>query len=246
MNGMTVERSSNRVGVSTPWRPPIVVIGIIGGMPVCAPACTAGTAPAPPNGVAAAALAAGAAAVQAAGADKAPTEVAWPIPAETPGRPVPRPPMPVKVNAPVPEPIPADSAAPNSLAAVLAARAAVAVLPVVKSLESMLIGIVAIRSGVLSSFSIDSDDVEDDEPDESVAVDARLARPCGEERLCRACGVPEMSCGPDDMIVSTSVPLEVPVDWAAAATWPASPLGLVVCGGAVNGVTCDAVAEVPA
>ncbi|MGA7135193.1 MAG: hypothetical protein WBZ15_23135 [Mycobacterium sp.] len=48
-----------------------------------------------------------------------------------------------------------------------------------KSLESMLIGVVAIRSGVLSSFSIDRADVEDDEDDESVAEDARLSKPCG-------------------------------------------------------------------
>jgi hypothetical protein len=48
------------------------------------------------------------------------------------------------------------------------------------------------------------------------------------------------------MIVSTSVPLEVPADWAAATDWFTRPLELVVCGGAVNGVTCDAVAEVPA
>ncbi|MDT5340970.1 MAG: hypothetical protein QOE52_154 [Mycobacterium sp.] len=32
-----------------------------------------------------------------------------------------------------------------------------------------------------------------------------------------------MSCGPDDMIVSTSVPLAVPADWAAAAAYGASP-----------------------
>ena len=146
----------------------------------------------------------------------------------------------------MPESIPADWAAPNSLAAVLTARAAVALLPVVKSLDNMLIGIIAIRIGMLSWFSIDNADVEPDEPDEPVAVDARLLSVCGAERLCRACGVPEMSCGPDDMIVSTSVPLAVPADWSAAATWPASPLGLVVCGGVVNGVICDAVDEVPA
>lgn len=46
-------------------------------------------------------------------------------------------------------------AAPNSLAAVVAALAAVAVLPAVKSLDSMLIGVDANFSGVLSSFSID-------------------------------------------------------------------------------------------
>lgn len=96
-----------------------------------------------------------------------------------------------------PEPSPADWAAPNSLAAVLTARAAFAVLPVVKSLESRLIGIVAIRNGVLSMFSIDSDDVEDDDVDvESVADDARLSKPWGDPRLCRVWGIPEISCGP--------------------------------------------------
>ena len=48
------------------------------------------------------------------------------------------------------------------------------------------------------------------------------------------------------MIVSRSVPPEVPADWAAATDWLTRPLELVVCGGAVNGVTCDAVAEAPA
>jgi hypothetical protein len=71
------------------------------------------------------------------------------------------------------------------LAAVLTARAALAVLPVVKSLESMLIGIVAIRKGVLKLFSIDSDDVEDDDDEESVADEVRLAKLCGDARLCR-------------------------------------------------------------
>ena len=72
------------------------------------------------------------------------------------------------------------------MAAVLTARAAFAVLPVVKSLESMLIGIVAIRNGVLRVLSIDSADVEDDDDDASVVEDVSAAKLWGEARLCRA------------------------------------------------------------
>ena len=216
-----------------------MVIGINDGMAGCAP----GTAP--PVGSADAEVAAGAAPVQAVGTDKAPTDVAWPRPAETAGVPAPIPPMLVSVNAPVPEPIPADWAAPSSLAAVVAALAAVAVLPAVNSLDSMLIGIDASLIGVLSSLS---NDIEDDDDDDvvSVAVDVRALNACGDDRLCNAWGIPEMSCGPEDMIVSASVPPEVAADWAAVATWVARPPGLVVCGGVVNGLTCDAVDEVPA
>jgi hypothetical protein len=68
-------------------------------------------------------------------------------------------------------------------------------------MESMLIGIIAIRAGVLSSFSIDRDEVEDD--DESDPHDARrLSKLCGDARLCTAWGIPEISCGPHDMSVS--------------------------------------------
>lgn len=147
----------------------------------------------------------------------------------------------------LPEPSPAVWAAPNSLAAVVAARAAVALLPAVNSLESMLIGIVAIRRGVLRLLSIDSEDDDDDEEEDvSVAVDVRAARLWGDARLCRVWGMPEISCGPDDISVSILVPLDVPAAWAAAAVCAASPPGLVVCGGLVNGVTCAAVADAPA
>ena len=54
---------------------------------------------------------------------------------------------------------------------------------------------------VLSSFSVDRDEVEDD--DESDPHDARrLSKLCGDARLCTAWGIPEISCGPDDMSVS--------------------------------------------
>lgn len=71
-----MDRSSNRLGAAEPLRPARLVTGIIGGMPVGAPACAAGTAPAPVNGVATAAVVAGAAPAQVDGTDSAPTEVA--------------------------------------------------------------------------------------------------------------------------------------------------------------------------
>jgi hypothetical protein len=152
---------------------------------VRAPAGAAGIAVVPPMCIAVPLVVAdGAAPVQADGTDNAPTEVARPIPAEMAGAPVP--PILVEASVPVPEPRPTDLATPNSFAAVLTARAAVALLPVVKSLDSMLIGVVAICSGVLSSFSIDIADVEDDDDDEPVAEDATLSRPCGDARLCKA------------------------------------------------------------
>lgn len=222
-----MERISKRLGAAEPSRPATLVIGIIGGMAPAAAGCAAGIALVAPNGIAAA-LVEGAAPTQLDGTDSGPTEAACPIPAEMAGIPVP-----VDANRVV-EPSPADCAAPNSLAAVLTARAAFAVLPAVKSRESMLIGIVAIRRGVLREFSIDSDDVEDDDDDvESVVDDARLSTAWGDARLCRVCGIPEISCGPDDISVSVSIPPDVPF----------SPAGLAVCGGVANGVTCAALAD---
>jgi len=89
-------------------------------------------------------------------------------------------------------------------------------VPAVNSLDSMLMGIDAGFSGVLSSFMIDVADVE--EVDEPVAVDATVSAACGDARLCRACGIPEMTCGPVDMIVSRSVPPEVPAMKSSTAT----------------------------
>lgn len=73
-NGITVERSSNRLGAAEPVRPARLVIGIIGDMALGAPACAAGMA-VPPNGVAIA-LVAGTPPVQLDGTDSGPTEVA--------------------------------------------------------------------------------------------------------------------------------------------------------------------------
>ena len=142
--------------------------------------------------------------------------------------------MPVRVSAPAPEPIPADCTAPSSLAAVLAARAALAVLPAVKSLESMLIGIVAIRKGVLREFSIDSDDDDDDDDDDdvSVAVAVRLARDWGDARLCRACGIPEITLEGtaadwqrlrDKVEQVPAAPAQLQTVWGVGYRWEANP-----------------------
>ena len=184
MKGITVERSSNRVGVSAPVRPPMLVIGIIGGMADCVPAGAAEMAGVPPTCHAVPAAVAGAAPVQADGTVSAPIEVARPIPAESAGAPEPTAPMPAEPRAPVLDVSPTACAAPSSSAAVVAALAALAVLPAVNSLDSMLMGIDASFSGVLSSFMIDVADVED--VDESVAVVATLSSACGDARLCRA------------------------------------------------------------
>ena len=185
VKGITVERSSNRVGTPAPPRPPMLAIGIIGGMADCVPAGAAERAGVPPTCIAVpAAVIGGAAPVQADGTVSAPTEVARPIPAESAGAPELTAPMPAEPRAPVLDVSPTACAASSSLAAVVAALAAVAVLPAVNSLDSMLMGIDASFSGVLSSFMIDVADVED--VDESVAVDATLSRACGDARLCRA------------------------------------------------------------
>jgi len=242
-NGTTVDRSSNRVGAGGLPRPATLVSGIIGGIALGAPAGPAGMTLA--SGVTGDELVGAAEAAQVDGTESGPTEVEWPSPAETAGAP---PPKPVEASTLTPAPAPADCTAPSSLAAVLTARAAFAVLPVVKSRESMLIGIVAIRNGVLRLLSIDNDDADDeDDVDEvSVAVDVRLATLCGDARLARLCCIPEISCGPEDINVSTSVVPEVPTACTDAAACPMDPAGLVVCGGLANGVDCTAVAAAPA
>src|ERR1700754_1560294 len=96
VKGITVERSSNRVGACAPPRPPMLAIGIIGVMADCVPAA-AEMAGAPPTCIAVpAAVTGGAAPVQADGTVSAPTEVARPKPAESAGAPEPTAPIPAE------------------------------------------------------------------------------------------------------------------------------------------------------
>ena len=98
--GITVERSSNRVGAPAPPRPPMLAIGIIGGMADRVPAGAAEMAGVSPTCIAVPAAVTGAAPVQADGTVSGPTEVARPIPAESAGAPEPTAPMPAEPRAP--------------------------------------------------------------------------------------------------------------------------------------------------
>jgi hypothetical protein len=73
---------------------------------------------------------------------------------------------------------------------------------------------------------------------------SKLASPEGESRF------PNNDDSPVDVDVLAAelplVPAEVPVAWATAAAWPASPAELVVGCGAANGVNCEAAADEPA
>lgn len=189
-----------------------MVIGIIGGIPVCAPACTAGIALVPLAGNAAAAgLIDGAMPVQADGTDNAPTETAFPIPADAAEPPPPSPVKPVKLSVPVFPPVVAAAAvveasspcATEPTSAPVVAALAEPLPPIMNIRMSMLMGIIAIRTGMLRDDNDDSDDSDDVEDEEDV-VDAADARSCS------ACGVAEISCGPADMTVSACMPAEVP------------------------------------
>lgn len=65
----------------------------------------------------------------------------------------------------------------------------------------------------------------------------------GEARLCNFVGTVEVSC---DSAVCVLVPADVAVAWLTVAACPSSPAALVVCCGAVNGVTVEAAAEAAA
>jgi hypothetical protein len=89
----------------------------------------------------------------------------------------------------------------------------------------MLIGIIAMRSGMVSEVRLDSDAVE--VPD-GVSV-------TGAASVCSAAGVVEISCGPWLIKVSVSAPVVAAADCATDEAWLAGGGGAVVCGGEVNG-----------
>ena len=217
----------------------MLATGIIGGMAEWPPAGMAGV---PAKGIAVPAVdIEGAAPVHADGTDNGPIEVARPSPAEIAGAPAP---LTVEPSAPVLDASPTACAAPNSLAAVVAALAAVAVLPAVNNLDSMLIGIDASLSGVLSSFSIDIADVED-------VVSNRSSSRRQVQALRRCEALQGLRHSRNHLRPRRHERLDVgtagrPGGLGCGATGPPGRSELVVCGGVVNGVTCDAVAEAPA
>lgn len=197
-------------------RPAICATCIIGGVsictdqdgaPLCALACTAGATL--PGKAVEAGLIDGAAPAQVDGTDNAPIEAAWPIPADMADPPPPRPVKLIDPSVPVLEASPLltiDRTAPAPVAATpeAVAFAAVLVPPIMNIRMSMLIGIVAMRAGMVSALSDDIDDIPD-----SGEVDDEDDPDAGEARVCSACGVAEISC-PADMTVSACVPAEVP------------------------------------
>lgn len=64
----------------------------------------------------------------------------------------------------------------------------------------------------------------------------------GDAKLCSVRGVDDISCDKADCALAGAVPAA----WATAPDWPAPPAGLVVCGGALKGSNCAAIAEDPA
>ena len=65
----------------------------------------------------------------------------------------------------------------------------------------------------------------------------------GDARFCSVEVIVELSCDSADC---TPLPVAAPLACVTAAAWLAAPAGLVVDGGAVNGVTREAAAELPA
>jgi hypothetical protein len=64
----------------------------------------------------------------------------------------------------------------------------------------------------------------------------------GDASPCSAVGTAEVSCDSTACVFAADVPLA----WATAAACPASPPGLVVGAGGVNGVSVVACADAPA
>lgn len=201
---MTVGRSSKR-GVSPPTaaRPVMLATGIMGGM--ADPACAAGPAPAAVAGTAAAPELIDGAPTHADGTDRAPIDAARPMPALTAEV------LPLSVTrlleptAPVAALSPLFTTEPMAPAPAVAALAAVFVPPVMNIRMSMLIGIIAIRKGMVSVLSDDSDDRPDVLVDDVPDTDVSPSKTCGAASPCNACGAAEITCGPADITVSACV-----------------------------------------
>lgn len=202
-----------------------------GSLPVAA-----GAAPELISGsVAAAGLTAGAAATQVCGTDNAPTAAARPTPAE-PAAPL-SPAEPKDPSAPGPSPL----ARPDPEAVSVAA-----LIPGINdftwfAFESSALEIYPIRL-VLDKTGLT---VLSDEPsDASDGVDpVDDADDSGEASCCSAVGTVAITW---DRTAWVLVLAAVPVAWATAAPCAASPAGLVVGCGGLNGVNVAALAEAPA
>jgi hypothetical protein len=87
-----------------------------------------------------------------------------------------------------------------------------------------------------------------DDPSDAAVPAAACGTPVpdaapGVASVCRAWGTDEINCA---VVVCALLLAWVPVACATAPAWPASPPGLVVCGGGVNVENADAEAELAA
>lgn len=226
MAGRSRKRGSGTIAL-TP-RPAGPAIGNPPNMPP-GPCATAGTAPRPvPARVVAAPV--GAAVVQACGTDNDPTKPARPIPADTCAA---LPPNPDNPTGPDPSALATEGAK-------VAAMAAGIRFFSFSALDSPALAIHAVE--LVTDNSEPIDDIADDEVDDSPDVDD-VVDDSGEDRFCSAVGTVEVTW------VSTAwvfVAVELPVTWATAAPCAASPDGLVVCCGEVNGGNIAAAADAAA
>lgn len=183
---------------------------------------------------------AAAGAAQVGGTDRAPIEAARPKPADAAA--LPAPPVPAQpAGASAPEPSPparpdeSPPVKPVPEAAVLAAlRAGIKDLSWLRFDSSAL----DIHPTELVTDSAGLNELSDEFTDESADVDDS-----GEASPCNAVGTTDIAC---DSVAWVFAATDVAVAWAAAAVCPASPPGLVVGCGAVNGVNCETTAEAPA
>ena len=206
----------------------MAIAGIPAGTAAIGAASSGATAQPGPSNAEAPELAAGAAADQLAGTDRPPTVDAWPKPASTGA-----PPTPVAPAGPA---APAKAVTPELLATVcaLVAKGTVAEAPLMAWLSNTEFGMVfmthqaALFTNPLMVFATNGT------PRIGVAWAAAAT---GEASAATALGKLEIV-----WISPACAPAAAPA-WATAAAWPASPAGLAVGAGGVNGLNVAALAE---
>jgi hypothetical protein len=197
INGRSRNRASGTTAVA-----PRPVMPANGNPPIKLPGPppeTSGAAAMPVLGKAAAALSVLVeVAAQLCGTDNAPTEAAWPNPADTvPAPPAPKPAEPADQSAPAPEPRPPVRANPGAAISWLTATTAVSNVFAICSAELAVKAVeLAIVIAELREFSDDAADVDDADVDEP-----------GMASCCSAVGTVEVSC---ESVACVSVATDVP------------------------------------
>lgn len=221
-------------------RPAEPTIGIPGipGMPDISSTAAWGAAVQLEANDAVAGVVAGAADAQLCGTDKAPTKVPRPMPAVT----VPAPPKPAGVMAATFPPgiagmtLGAISSEPSMPSPPRLAACMTAISAPTWVMPAKEYGVITPLTRFVAAFVMSPGCKPN-------GKDGAAGAAAGAASACNVVGVVVTIC---DSALCTPVPADEPVDWATAALCATSPLGLVFCCGAVNGVTLVAAAEAPA